>query len=90
MKVVGRPVELRIEASVPGALRLRGRWRPIRQILDRWRETGRWWEGEQEKEFLRVEADGVYVLCRPCSACRPKAPSQSSAVEEWFLWGAED
>lgn len=88
MKIVGRTVELRIEGGVPRALRLRGRWQPVRQILDRWRETGRWWEGEQEKEFLRLEAGGVYVLYRPCSLRGPKTPF--SPAQEWFLWSVQD
>jgi hypothetical protein len=27
-------------------------------VLERWRETGRWWEGEAPKLFFRVETTG--------------------------------
>ncbi|MBE0466549.1 MAG: hypothetical protein IBX71_04905 [Candidatus Desulforudis sp.] len=38
--------------------------RRVRRILDAWKETGRWWAGETEKIFYRVETEsgGVYEL----------------------------
>jgi len=33
----------------------------VRRILDHWRETGRWWEGEGEKDFFLVEANPAGV-----------------------------
>jgi hypothetical protein len=34
------------------------------RVLDAWKETGRWWAGETEKIFYRVETEtgGVYEL----------------------------
>ncbi|MBI3947522.1 MAG: hypothetical protein HY321_16485 [Armatimonadetes bacterium] len=33
----------------------------MRRLLNAWRETGYWWEGEHEKDFYRVErACGQY------------------------------
>lgn len=36
----------------------------VRRVLDAWKETGRWWAGETEKIFYRVETEtgGVYEL----------------------------
>lgn len=38
----------------------------VSQVLDHWLETGRWWEGEQERETYRVatSAGGIYELTR--------------------------
>lgn len=35
--------------------------RIVRTVLERWKDTGRWWEGESVKLFFRVEtADGGF------------------------------
>lgn len=36
----------------------------INEVIEVWRDTGQWWEGEAEKSFYRVSAGrGVYELC---------------------------
>ncbi|MBE3598967.1 MAG: hypothetical protein IMX02_09310 [Limnochordaceae bacterium] len=56
------------EAPGPGCSRItaigwRGRTLAVRECLDEWRETGRWWAGEGEKHFVRVVTDlGIYEL----------------------------
>ncbi len=32
-----------------------GGWRPIENVADHWRETGRWWAGETCRDFYLVE-----------------------------------
>jgi len=37
----------------------------ITEIADRWRETGRWWDGELLRDFFLVNtANGAFLLCR--------------------------
>lgn len=45
-----------------------GRFWIVREVVDVWRDTGEWWEGEEEKIFFRIGAlpvreDGPPVLC---------------------------
>jgi DNA relaxase NicK len=37
----------------------------VQNILDEWKDTGRWWDGEDEKVFYRLTGTGgaVYELC---------------------------
>lgn len=32
-------------------------WVPVSLILEVWKDTGSWWNGEAEKTFYRVETD---------------------------------
>jgi hypothetical protein len=51
---------------MPAALFHRGRWHRVAEVLDCWRERGRWWEGEPPREVYRVatESGEVYELGR--------------------------
>ncbi|MDI6825333.1 MAG: hypothetical protein QME87_13430 [Bacillota bacterium] len=42
---------------VPGAILRHGRFVPVAEILDRWVEAGKWWEGEETETifFFRVQ-----------------------------------
>lgn len=40
--------------GVPRAFRYRGRCWRVAEVLERWRDTGRWWAGEGPKLFFRV------------------------------------
>lgn len=42
----------------PRSFRWRDRQYTIRTVLERWTDTGRWWEGERVKVFLRVAGTG--------------------------------
>jgi len=97
LKVFRRPIEVRFSDGRPVGVRLNGHWRQVRRVLDLWRETGRWWEGEKEKQFLRVEAGGVHVIYRAleqsgvkgaAGAAQPGPSAPRS--EHWFLLGSED
>ncbi len=39
-------------------------WIDVQDILDEWKDTGRWWDGEAEKTFYRLTTNGgaVYEL----------------------------
>ena len=39
----------------PRRLRWRGRWYVVKQPLDSWHETNRWWMGESELIWWRIE-----------------------------------
>ncbi|MCL6595424.1 MAG: hypothetical protein K6V73_04340 [Firmicutes bacterium] len=46
----------------PGALLVGRRRMMVRRLLERWRESGEWWEGEGEREVERLLlADGAVV-----------------------------
>ena len=51
-------IKVDLKGGRPCSFRWRGRHYPIRTILERWKDTGRWWEGEGTKVFLR--AGGVH------------------------------
>lgn len=49
----------------PEQIRVGRRWHAVEDIVDRWRETGRWWAGEDSRDFFLVETRrGVFVVSR--------------------------
>ncbi|MCL4440664.1 MAG: DUF6504 family protein [Firmicutes bacterium] len=42
----------------PRAFLYRGKWLPVCRVLEMWKDAGKWWDGEAEKTFYRVEAAG--------------------------------
>jgi hypothetical protein len=63
------PVSVETEEGVPAVVTLPGA-RALRvAVVDFWRETGRYWEGEAEADFFRVEIRdrdhrGQFILYR--------------------------
>lgn len=56
-------MDVALEGPFPKAFRWRGQTVPVQAILDWWKETGKWWEGEQERRVVRVLTPlGVYEL----------------------------
>lgn len=55
--ILDRPV---LMVTTPGGLprrfRWQGRWFWVDDVLEFWRDTGQWWEGEAEKAFFRLQA----------------------------------
>lgn len=51
-------------APRPAAFQWRGRTYRIARIIDRWRYVGRWWVGEGEWRFIKVETTdgGLFEL----------------------------
>ncbi len=77
----GKPLRVRLGVGgIPAAVAWTGgdrpRWRPVERILDVWKETGAWWEGEGEITVFRLllaggilaevdrVADGIWLLHR--------------------------
>ncbi|MCC7492791.1 MAG: hypothetical protein IT204_10605 [Fimbriimonadaceae bacterium] len=69
----GNPTPRRWEQAAAVATTVQGlparlAWGPgehaVEGVLDRWQETGRWWDGEPRREFFRVEAAGRFDLSR--------------------------
>ncbi len=54
------------QAGDPEAVTLEGRRLTVSEILERWQETGKWWEGESPRTYYRVwTSEGrVLELCR--------------------------
>lgn len=53
--------QLQVKASgnVPRSFSWRGKTYMIESIIERWKDTGRWWQDETPKYFFRVKtADG--------------------------------
>ncbi len=63
MRRLSQPITVHTNAAGgPRVIELSGAQRPIVRVLDRWLETGRWWEGEAPRRFWRVEAGGLFDL----------------------------
>jgi hypothetical protein len=44
--------------GLPRAFSWHGRRHVVLEVLERWRDTGRWWEGEAPRLFFRLETAG--------------------------------
>ncbi|MBC7286738.1 MAG: hypothetical protein H5T86_01590 [Armatimonadetes bacterium] len=64
MKLHNSPAYLRMVDGRPVAVRYGGRWHRVRRMIDYWREAGRWWLGEAEEEFVRLETSTIITLHR--------------------------
>lgn len=56
--------EIKVETDQkenPRFLKHYGSWEGIKNVLEVWKDTGTWWDGEAEKTFYRVEAAGGSV-----------------------------
>ena len=79
--VRNRPIKvLTAKDGVPRKVAYQGKLLVIASVLDRWRDTGMWWEGESEKEFWRLFfQDGrVWEIY------------QDRVSTEWFLYKIYD
>jgi len=64
-KVVNQPVLVVTDKkAVPRRFFWYKRWFSVKDVLEQWKDTGRWWDGEREKVFFRlqVKEGGVYEL----------------------------
>ncbi|MDH7569794.1 MAG: hypothetical protein QHJ73_09440 [Armatimonadota bacterium] len=69
------PLTVWLRGNVPYRLRWENRWARVQEILNAWRETGYWWEGEHEKDFYRLQCDtGQYDIYR------------DRETNQWFLY----
>ncbi len=59
----------------PEQILVRGCWRRVESIVDRWQETGRWWEGERVRDFFLVETtQGAFVVSQGPAGWRLERP----------------
>jgi hypothetical protein len=80
-RLIERPVDVTTgRGRAPVAFRWNGRYLRVAEVLDRWVEAGRWWEGEGEQATWRVAttSGGVYEL------------TWRSDERRWFLYKAYD
>ncbi|HHY75524.1 MAG TPA: hypothetical protein GX500_01930 [Firmicutes bacterium] len=66
-KIIDAPVLVITENEKPRRFFWFKRWVSVAKIMDEWRETGRWWEGDREKSVFRVlspEGSIYEVYCR--------------------------
>lgn len=74
------PIRVQCREDMPFEIYCEGRLLLVERILERWRDTGSWWEGESEKAFFRVFCyDGgireIYLDLR---------------LRQWFLYRVYD
>ena len=49
----------------PEQILVGGCWRMVEDVVDHWRETGRWWTEESPRDFFLVEAKrGAFVVSK--------------------------
>lgn len=55
-KLVNKPITVKYNAlQGPLALSFDGLYLLVEEVLDTWKDTGAWWEGEGEKTFFRLQ-----------------------------------
>jgi len=60
-----RDTAVTVRDDLPFRFVWKGQQVSVLEIADAWRETGRWWNGEDVCEFfLIVAANGSFLLCR--------------------------
>lgn len=58
-KFINKRIEVSCDTkNIPSAFRFNGKLRVVTKVLEIWKDTGCWWNGEAEKMFYRAEADG--------------------------------
>lgn len=68
-KIIDQPVLVEVDRScaereVPKKFFWFKRWVKVKEIMDTWKEVGRWWDNDQEKTFFRVVSaeGGIYEV----------------------------
>ena len=81
VKLINKNIEIKHSLNnTPLAFRFNGKWLPVSQVLDIWKDTGIWWDGESEKTFYRVNTPegSLFELYR------------DSVSRSWFLYRVYD
>lgn len=73
-------IQVRYRGETPVALRCGGCALAVEKVLERWRDTGCWWEGESEKAFFRVLCQDGGIREIYCDL----------ASQQWFLYRVYD
>jgi hypothetical protein len=68
MRLVERPLSVLAPAGCVQSFSWRGETYIVTAVLEKWADTGAWWECEPEKVFYRLLADdgGLYELYQEC------------------------
>lgn len=63
-KIVDQPVLVVENKGIPQRFFWFRHWFSVEEVMDKWRETGRWWEEDEEKTFYRVadKEGGVFEI----------------------------
>jgi hypothetical protein len=78
-KILKKQVFVRTRGDLPRRVFFRKEWMVVERIMEHWRETGRWWENETERDFFLVQtAKGGFLLCR------------ENSTDRWVLYKALD
>ncbi|PKM80206.1 MAG: hypothetical protein CVU89_14565 [Firmicutes bacterium HGW-Firmicutes-14] len=58
-KFINKATEIRCDSKGnPFAFLFNKKWFRVNHVLEIWKDTGTWWDGEPEKTFFRVETTG--------------------------------
>ena len=78
-KILKRQVFVRTREGFPRKILFRKEWMVVERIMEHWRETGRWWENEAERDFFLIQTTkGGFLL------------SRENATNRWVLYKALD
>jgi len=78
-KILKRPIFVRMKGDLPQSIFFRGKWLWVEEIMEQWRETGRWWENEVERDFFLIQTGvGGFLLYR------------ENSTYKWVLYKALD
>ncbi len=70
-KILKRQVFVGTKENLPQKIFFRGKWLQVEKIMKQWKETGRWWENEVERDFFLIQTGtGGFLLCRENSTHR--------------------
>lgn len=62
-RLVKKPIQMATnQKGQPLRIKYQERWSRVVKVLDRWYDTGCWWEGESCKLFYRVQLEENQVL----------------------------
>lgn len=75
-----RPLQVATVKTEPTKVLHDCHWIPIAEILECWMDTGRWWAGEHEKRFYRLQLvdGGVWEIFK------------DMVTGEWFVYKVHD
>lgn len=62
MRLLDVPVDVALEEGRPARFRWQNRTYCVARVADHWSYVGRWWAGEGEWRFFRVETAGGGVF----------------------------
>jgi len=78
-KILKETIRVDMKGNIPQKMLFRGKWFQIEKVVEQWRETGRWWENEVERDFFFIQTgQGGFILYR------------ESPTQKWVLYKVLD